>query len=208
MAPLPGCSSYGCAAVIPERPAPHGCKLVGPGAFENIGAPARVQLTARAPRSDARGMDRAHGSEREKDEAEQAREAGKKCALRLCGQLSQWRNFVLISKDFRAPIGIVTAQARWGETMDERLMADFACLDPIYVDGTAGAMNLGETFATLYFRWVAVRSTDGGMTYERAPALYLVRPKSVITCAAACPTRHWLNAALPPPGRLESEGLH
>jgi len=37
---------------------------------------------------------------------------------------------------------------------NERLIADFGCLDPIYVDGifAEGVMSLGANFATPYFR--------------------------------------------------------
>lgn len=65
--------------------------------------------------------------------------------------------------------------------MDERLIADFACLDPIYTDGIAGYMNLGANFATLFFRWSPVRIEDGQIIFERAPALCLVRPRASIT---------------------------
>ena len=47
------------------------------------------------------------------------------------------------------------------DEVDARLIGDFACLDPVYVDGIAGTLNLGETFATLYFRWTP-RSDDNG----------------------------------------------
>jgi hypothetical protein len=51
--------------------------------------------------------------------------------------------------------------------VDAQLIADFACLDPVYVDGIAGTLNLGETFATLYFRWTprpttTARSSSNG----------------------------------------------
>jgi hypothetical protein len=39
------------------------------------------------------------------------------------------------------------------DDVDGRLIADFACLDPVYVDGMAGVLNLGANFASLYFRW-------------------------------------------------------
>jgi len=63
----------------------------------------------------------------------------------------------------------------------ERLFADFACLDPVYVDGifAEGVMNLGANFATPYFRWSPCgRAGNGAVSIERAPALFLIRPRS------------------------------
>lgn len=65
--------------------------------------------------------------------------------------------------------------------MIERLMADFACLDPVYVDGIAGIVNLGTNFAQCFFRWQIVSAG----AYERVPAVYLIRPRSSIQCTAA-----------------------
>ena len=56
----------------------------------------------------------------------------------------------------------------------ERLIADFACLDPVYVDGifAEGVMNLGANFATPYFRWTPTgRAGNGVVSMERTPAL-------------------------------------
>jgi hypothetical protein len=63
----------------------------------------------------------------------------------------------------------------------ERLIADFACLDPVYVDGifAEGVMNLGANFATPYFRWAPRgRGDNGDVSMERTPALFLIRPRS------------------------------
>ena len=64
---------------------------------------------------------------------------------------------------------------------DERLMAEFACLDPVYVDGIARMTNLGATFSTFYWRW---RPTEHGC--EKAPAMVVVRPWSGMLCMT-CP---------------------
>ena len=37
--------------------------------------------------------------------------------------------------------------------LTEKLIADFGCIEPVYVDGVAGLLNWGTNFATLYFRW-------------------------------------------------------
>jgi hypothetical protein len=60
------------------------------------------------------------------------------------------------------------------------LITDAACLDPIYADGIGGATNLGSNFGTIYFRWVPMRSESGLLVYEKAPALYVVMPKTSI----------------------------
>jgi hypothetical protein len=64
---------------------------------------------------------------------------------------------------------------------NERLIADFGCLDPIYVDGifAEGVMSLGANFATPYFRWAPTGlAGNGGVSMERTPALFLIRPRS------------------------------
>jgi hypothetical protein len=62
---------------------------------------------------------------------------------------------------------------------DERMIGDFACLDPVYVDGVAieAVVNLGTNFATPFFRWSPV-VRDGRMTFEKTAALYVVRPNA------------------------------
>lgn len=81
--------------------------------------------------------------------------------------------------------------------IDEQLIAEFACLDPVYVQGIAGAINLGDTFATFYFR-LAPKYTDNGVVVtERIPALYLIRPQSSIVCTPDCRLRRWVNGGRP-----------
>jgi hypothetical protein len=60
----------------------------------------------------------------------------------------------------------------------------YACLDPVYIDGIAGILNLGCNVAMCYFRWQPVRR-NGLMVYERAPALYVVRPRASISSSGA-----------------------
>ena len=36
------------------------------------------------------------------------------------------------------------------DTLSDAHLADFAAIEPIYVDGIAGVFNLGPNFATLY----------------------------------------------------------
>jgi hypothetical protein len=64
--------------------------------------------------------------------------------------------------------------------MSDSIMADFACLDPVYVDGIVyeGLANLGANFATPFFRWTPTVSNSGVVVFERTPALFLVRPRS------------------------------
>ena len=72
------------------------------------------------------------------------------------------------------------------DEMSDQLIADFACIDPVYVDGVAGLMNLGENFAALYFRWKMVGVGTHGKLFERQPALVLVRPTTSVGCPK-CP---------------------
>jgi hypothetical protein len=60
---------------------------------------------------------------------------------------------------------------------DDNFLNEFACLDPVYVDGVAaeGVVNLGTNFATPFFRWIPTMR-DGRVTFERTPALYVIRP--------------------------------
>jgi hypothetical protein len=61
---------------------------------------------------------------------------------------------------------------------DDRLVADLACLDPIYVDGIIleGVANLGSNFTTPFFRWVPTVNANGVLVMERSPTLLIVRP--------------------------------
>ena len=59
---------------------------------------------------------------------------------------------------------------------EDRLLADFACLDPVYVDGifTEGVTNLGANFITPYFRWMPI-NTENGVRDARKSSLALSR---------------------------------
>ena len=73
---------------------------------------------------------------------------------------------------------------------NDRLVPDFACLEPTYIDRVAGILNLGSNYATLFFRWIPVRDSETGVIkYERSPALYVVQPRSSMLCAPNCPSR-------------------
>jgi hypothetical protein len=60
---------------------------------------------------------------------------------------------------------------------DDNLLNEFACLDPVYIDGvfTEGVVSLGANFATPFFRW-APSMREGRVIFERTPALYMIRP--------------------------------
>jgi hypothetical protein len=87
-----------------------------------------------------------------------------------------------------------------GMTEDE--IVGFNCLEPQYVDGVAGMVNLGANFAVLYFRW---QMTTGGI-YERAPALRVVGPVGSIACRTCADTVRGL--AKPPAGAGVNAGMH
>jgi hypothetical protein len=61
-------------------------------------------------------------------------------------------------------------------------LADYAAIEPMYVDGVAGVFNLGANFGTMFFRWTPVRSEDGPVMFERSPAFVLVQPRSALLC--------------------------
>ena len=79
----------------------------------------------------------------------------------------------------------------------ERLMAEFNCIEPVYVDGIAGLLNLGPNFATLYFRWVPAQSEGGAFIYQQTPAITLVRPTASIITESQ--HRAMLGCYEPPP---------
>jgi hypothetical protein len=71
-------------------------------------------------------------------------------------------------------------------TLDDEAMAEFAALDPVYVDGRLGPLiNLGANFGTHYFRWVPVPS-EKGIIYRKVPSLLLVRPMSSLVRCREC----------------------
>ena len=87
--------------------------------------------------------------------------------------------------------------------MDEKLIADFACIDPVYVDGVAGILNLGSNFGMMFYRLVPVYSDGFGIRLEQVPALYVVRPKASVTLCAViegCPFRAIMGAPRMPFG--------
>jgi hypothetical protein len=80
----------------------------------------------------------------------------------------------------------------------DRLVADLACLDPVYVDGIIleGVANLGPNFTTPFFRWVPTINSNGVMVMERSPALLLVRPRG-----RCCHARPWRLCSIGNPHR-------
>lgn len=83
--------------------------------------------------------------------------------------------------------------------MDKRLLTEFGCLDPIYVDGIAGTGCLGKNFATYYFRWIPKYAENGQVIYERTPALFLIRPRDSMICTIPCDLKNWIDGGHPPP---------
>jgi hypothetical protein len=80
----------------------------------------------------------------------------------------------------------------------ETLLADYAALDPVYVDGIAGVFNLGPNFSAMFFRWQPVRAENGVITYERAPAMVLIQPRAALLCGKGCRLNVALDAQQPP----------
>ena len=61
------------------------------------------------------------------------------------------------------------------EMMSERLISEFACMEPIYADGVAGILNLGQNAAVYLFRYGYSAETR---TICRVPAVVLIRPQA------------------------------
>lgn len=76
------------------------------------------------------------------------------------------------------------------DLLSERLRAEFGEMQPIYIDGVAGLLNLGDNFATYYFRWVA--SIQSGAVC-RQPALVLIRPRKSMLCRKDCMVERTLD---------------
>jgi hypothetical protein len=73
------------------------------------------------------------------------------------------------------------------KTLDACSMAEFQALDPIYVDGRLDPLvNLGDNFASYYFRWIPVQSRSGEIVYKETPALILVRPLASLEICRDC----------------------
>jgi hypothetical protein len=62
--------------------------------------------------------------------------------------------------------------------LGDRLLGEIASLDPVYVDGIAGAINLGTNFMLPFFRLIPVKTESGTIIMQRTPILLLVCPHS------------------------------
>lgn len=69
--------------------------------------------------------------------------------------------------------------------LDDRLMADIACLDPIYADGVLGLVNLGTTFMEVFYRWRPLRAEGGVLIQERTASHVIVRPLASVTAGGS-----------------------
>jgi hypothetical protein len=57
--------------------------------------------------------------------------------------------------------------ASFETALSDANLADYAAIDPIYIDGIAGVFNLGANFGTMFFRWAPTRSEGGILTRFR-----------------------------------------
>jgi hypothetical protein len=64
-------------------------------------------------------------------------------------------------------------------TLDERLLADWSSIDPVYVDDMVGVLNLGTNFNMLFYRWIPTAS-NGMISYEKSPVLSLILPRTSV----------------------------
>jgi hypothetical protein len=54
------------------------------------------------------------------------------------------------------------------------------------LDGISGVLNMGDNFASMYFRWVPVKDENGALMYEQSPAMVIVRPRASLLCGPGC----------------------
>jgi hypothetical protein len=80
--------------------------------------------------------------------------------------------------------------------LTERLMADFACLDPVYVDDAVGAMNLGANCQLLLYRWVRMSNNGDPNDYERSAAVNLIVPRTSVLARSGI-VASWLSMSTP-----------
>ena len=60
-------------------------------------------------------------------------------------------------------------------------LSAWSSLDPIYLDGKAGALNLGANVMICYFRWTPVMQQNGLIVRQRTPALCAIRPMASVS---------------------------
>jgi hypothetical protein len=77
----------------------------------------------------------------------------------------------------------------------ERLLADFACLDPVYIDDAAAALNLGANCQLLLFRWQCVSRSAG--EFEKVPAVNLVFSRTSVLARSGI-IASWMKTSTPP----------
>jgi hypothetical protein len=72
--------------------------------------------------------------------------------------------------------------------MDDNLLAEFAHIEPCYVDGLAGVCAVGgDNLAMMFFRLQPIGVDNGRVRLEKVPAVTLVRPrKSFYLCNQNC----------------------
>jgi hypothetical protein len=80
---------------------------------------------------------------------------------------------------------------------NEGLLANFACLDPVYVDDAGGAVNLGTNFQLLFYRWQRVSNHGDQRDYETVPAVNLILPRTSVLARTGI-IASWLQASTPP----------
>lgn len=77
----------------------------------------------------------------------------------------------------------------------ERLLSAVTCLEPVYSDGVLGFMNYGQTFGTVYYRYVPVKVENGQILYEQVPFMNVVRPIASLGACNLCHFRREVEAS-------------
>lgn len=81
--------------------------------------------------------------------------------------------------------------------INDRLLADFACVDPTYVDEVGAVLNLGANFNMLFYRWTPVSAQDGRVQLEPTPAISLILPRTSVLARSGI-VATWLQALTAP----------
>ena len=82
------------------------------------------------------------------------------------------------------------------EEFDERLMAEFAGMEPIYAHGIARAVSVGSDVVVYLWKW-GVSAHDGQVC--QVPAVLLIRPRASLWDAqrlSSAPVRRSMAAAM------------
>lgn len=65
--------------------------------------------------------------------------------------------------------------------LDERVLADIVCLDPVPAHGVLGLVNLGSDFLEVFYRWFPLCVENGVLVREKRASFVIIRPRDSVT---------------------------